>query len=476
VTSVIPPISRARGIDAACPGGVTRVPTYDLIIVQSAMAARLAEGPPYAAIEAVLSGTALLSVDVHYRRRIDVALIALHLDARVVTGPLIAQLGAAAIDSGASLIEVPKMDEPARRRLRGQILPTYELVLPDLPSLGDALRLLAAELDLPLPEPEDPGPHSPPADVRFRRGDDWQAGRLCRIGADGAFIATGAPPRVGDIVDLELTAGGEKVLVQAAAVHVTAPHAALALGSVGFGARFLFRDLRAHRVAAPTLTAVTHAVPRVASPPRRRDIRYPVRWPAFVRHGADTVSMKVLDVSRQGLFLETLRWPLSPVMEVILPLDETGGPVRLETRIAREVTADMASARRLSGGVGLEITDAALEDQLRYAGFVNRVARRVERRIVIGAAPRRLAELVGELSAAGYLCTGATDPRDLLQRAIESQRAPDLVLIDETLAAINARLTRRLQYSLGSRHIDSFRCNGEPAATLRALIDAALVM
>ena len=69
-------------------------------------------------------------------------------------------------------------------------------------------------------------------------------------------------------------------------------------------------------------------------------------------------------------------------------------------------------------------------DRERWVAFVHRVERRADKRVLIGAAPARLAELQSALAAAGYAVTGGTDPGALVQLASSDARPVDAALID----------------------------------------------
>src|SRR5204863_79945 len=79
-------------------------------------------------------------------------------------------------------------------------------------------------------------------EVRFRRGDDWQLGRVRSLTVEAIYVSTGGPPRRGDVVELELQYDRIAFSTRATVVHVTPTEAAAALGAAGFGARFLSTD------------------------------------------------------------------------------------------------------------------------------------------------------------------------------------------------------------------------------------------
>jgi hypothetical protein len=88
----------------------------------------------------------------------------------------------------------------------------------------------------------------------------------------------------------------------------------------------------------------------------------------------------------------------------------------------------------MAPGYGLHIVDMADADRDRWSGFLARVERRAERRVLIGAGAGRLRELQGGLAAAGYAVASATDPAALVALASKEERAVDACLIDAAWA------------------------------------------
>ena len=67
---------------------------------------------------------------------------------------------------------------------------------------------------------------------------------------------------------------------------------------------------------------------------------------------------------------------------------------------------------------------------MRWLGFLARIERRADKRVLIGAEPSRLAELQAALASLGYAVGAAGDPGALVQLANSDSRAADAVLID----------------------------------------------
>src|SRR5207237_10610990 len=69
-------------------------------------------------------------------------------------------------------------------------------------------------------------------------------------------------------------------------------------------------------------------------------------------------------------------------------------------------------------------------DRDRWALYVARIERRADLRVLVGAAPARLAELQQQLASAGYVVSGGTDPGAFVQLANAESRPIDAVLVD----------------------------------------------
>ena len=67
---------------------------------------------------------------------------------------------------------------------------------------------------------------------------------------------------------------------------------------------------------------------------------------------------------------------------------------------------------------------------MRWLGFLARIERRADKRVLIGADPARLAELQAGLASLGYAVSGGTDPGALVALANSDGRPADAVLID----------------------------------------------
>ena len=344
------------------------------------------------------------------------------------------------------------------------------------------LRAPTQPPSLPLrtgPAGEPPPP--PPIVVRFRRGDQWTLGRLRALSLNGASVATGAPPRLHDDVHVALSLGQHGAVVLGTVVHAVGVGAGSAgeVSAAGFNVAFSQVGGPARQQLADLLQTARSLGVVLEPPPPRRDVRYPVRWPVHLVTPAQQVQvLSATDVSRRGMFIATLeQFPEGAMpFEFYLPLEDGGMPIHGRARIARRVPWKLAHERGLISGFGAEITLlSGIADQQRYGGFVERVKRRVGRRLVVGAGAARADDLVAGLTAAGYTVSGTSDPSVLLQAAECDARAPDAALIDTSLR-LDGPTAQRLQEVLAHREVPWVTISGDGADRVRAVVDGLLAV
>jgi hypothetical protein len=187
------------------------------------------------------------------------------------------------------------------------------------------------------------------------------------------------------------------------------------------------------------------------------------------------VKAPALDISRHGLFVagDAELFPDRRV-DVLIPLDDRGQPLRAHARIARAIPEETARARRLPAGLGLELSDLSADDERRFERFVDRVARRARRWVLVGAAPERMRLVISELIAAGYAASGAVDPPSLVSKAA-SARAPDLVILDATLAQTDVRAARAVERALAVRSVPIVQLGDDNPLSARERVDQLLL-
>lgn len=295
------------------------------------------------------------------------------------------------------------------------------------PSLGKPTRASGTG-EPAAPTERDPGPS---VAVRFLRGGTWSHARLRSLSARGAYLVTGAPPRLHDEVHVALELAELSAVVRGNVYHVTTARDAAETGSSGFAVRFPVEagpmrdrllDLL-HRARAEGVV--------IKPPPSRHSVRFPVRWPVELRGPRGTYG-DALDVSLGGLFI-CPQTPLGDdIVTAVVPIDVGDPPIELKARVARAITNADASVRGLTAGYGLEIVDMSEGDRVRWSRFLARVERRAARTVLVGAAPRRLEAIARALTDAGYAVTSSADAGALVRLA-DGPQLPDVAVIDDSL-------------------------------------------
>ena len=464
---------------------MSRSTRHDVFLVLKHVGARLEAYRTLAAgTELALATDGPPPASIYYRKDTDTALLAVSLDSAESTGPMMERLRQIAADTGAALLDSLALPINERASFYADYLPLYPTRIVGVGAPVAALRALEDEIGIgKVPRATQPprarqgsGPHtpvSPRVEVRFRRGDAWQLGHLRSVTDDGALVATSNPPRAGDRVDLELGLVGEaqaSLRITAAILRVTAPEAASALGAAGFRARFDLSDGEA--AALHSLIARAGAEPPPL--PRRTEMRYALRWPVLLARGAAATAGLALDISTHGLFVHCDA-PASQVpLAVTVPLDDDGGPLRLTARVARALDRGTAESRQIAHGLGLAFEPPQGREGDRYRSFVERVAARAGKFVLIAASPARGTKLVEELEACGYTVGTAASPRELLER-VERARPPDLVLFDRSMPGLGGDTGRALRRSLEIRQIPTADLREAALDAVRRAADAQLI-
>jgi hypothetical protein len=143
------------------------------------------------------------------------------------------------------------------------------------------------------------------------------------------------------------------------------------------------------------------------------------------------VRAEALDVSADGMFVRPLHaLSLDANLTFTVLLDDGQPPVSGHARVVRSVSDGEAKPKGLTPGYGLVILEMNDPDRERWCAFLARIEKRASHRVLIGAAPARLAELQAELVAAGYAVTGGSDRDIIAQLASAEARPVDAALID----------------------------------------------
>lgn len=271
----------------------------------------------------------------------------------------------------------------------------------------------------------------PTLDVRFLRGNEWVPVRARALSARGAYLVTGAPARLGDTVHVSISCGGRTALVRGTVYHVTSADDAASTGASGFAVRFPEYACPARTHLVQVLLTARNAGVTLRPPPSRTAVRFPVRWPVTVTTSLVSFDADALDVSAGGLFLATTReLEVGAELRFALPLDLVDVPVEGVGRISRVLSRDEAIGRGMHAGFGVRITEMSEAHRATWEAFLDRVRRRTEKRVLVGAGPGRAEELAAALTAAGYTVTSGSDLGLLMRVAELDPCPPDLAVFD----------------------------------------------
>ncbi len=266
--------------------------------------------------------------------------------------------------------------------------------------------------------------------ARYLRSGRWVPVRIGALSLKGAALLSGALPRLHDRVDVALTYGEHRALVRGAVAKVSTAEETLLSGTASFSVKFELDDT-ARRQLVSLLTAARGANVTIKPPPPRQARRLPVEWPVCLGTMRGAVRAEALDVSRDGMFVRPIHaLSLDTKVNFSCVIDDGPSPISGRARVVRHITAATAAACGLVAGYGLQITDMSDLDRARWLEFLTRIERRADKRVLVGAAPGRLAELQAALAAAGYAVTGGTDPGALEELAASEPRPVDAALID----------------------------------------------
>jgi hypothetical protein len=306
--------------------------------------------------------------------------------------------------------------------------------------------------------------------ARYLRSGRWVATRIGALSLKGATLMAGAMPRIQDHVDLSLTFGTHGALVRGTVDRVSSHGEARATGASFFNVTFELDDA-SRRQLVILLTAARTANITIKPPPARSTRRYPVEWPVCLGTSRGAIKADALDVSTDGMFVRPANsLSLDAVVNFSVVLDDSGPPIAGRAKIVRQVSDAEAKTAGLAPGYGLNITEMAQADRMRWLGFLARIERRADKRVLIGASPQRLAELQHALAAVGYAVTGGTDPGALVQLASAETRPADAALIDGGWLETGGTLVETL---FSSRNVPCVTLHGD-VRRARSAVDKLL--
>jgi hypothetical protein len=265
--------------------------------------------------------------------------------------------------------------------------------------------------------------------ARYLRAGRWVPVRIGALSLRGAALMSGVLPRLGDSTDVSISYAEHRALLRGPVVKVSTPEETAVTGTATFTVAFE-HDETSHRELATLLTAARTAQVTIKPAPPRRTRRFLVEWPVCLGTSRGAIRGHALDVSSGGMFVRSPHpLTLHAIVNFSVMLDDGSSPASGRARVVRHVDAEEARTAGLAAGFGLQITEISPSERARWEQFVARVAKRTEKRVLVGAAPERLAELKTALAALGYAVTGGTDPGALVQLA-GSDRPVDAVLLD----------------------------------------------
>jgi PilZ domain len=321
---------------------------------------------------------------------------------------------------------------------------------------------------LPTSHPTDPDT----LHARYLRSGRWVPIRIGALSLKGAALMACALPRIGDRVDVALSFANYRALVRGAVGKISTTQEAASSGATTFSVSFELDD-GSRRELTALLTAARTAKVMLKPPPSRSTRRYPVEWPINLGTKRGTVRAEALDVSADGMFVKPLHaLSLEAHVTFSMVLDDGLSPVAGRARVVRHISEIDARGTGLLPGYGLSIVEMADDDRERWSAFLLRIEQRSARRVLIGAAPARLAELQSQLSAAGYAVTGGSDPGAIAQLASADAHPVDAALIDARWLAA-ASTPMRVESLFSARKLPCVTVHGD-AERARIAVDRLL--
>jgi hypothetical protein len=319
------------------------------------------------------------------------------------------------------------------------------------------------------------GPAQPAIiNARYLRSGRWVPIRVGALSLKGAALMAGALPRINDHVDVALSFGGHRALVRGAVGKISSLEEATASGASSFSVNFQLDDA-ARRQLTALLTAARAAKITIKPAPPRTARRFPVDWAFALGTSKGIVKSEALDVSRDGMFVHPQHaLILGTTLNFSSVLDDGGAPVSGRAKVVRHITETEARSCGLAAGYGLFITEMGQADRTRWLAFLDRVERRSERRVLIGASPTRLQEIQADLAAVGYAVTGATDPGALVQLASAEMRPVDAALIDAGWLSPQTS-SEWVESLFAARNVPCVQLAGD-AKRARAVVDQLLIL
>lgn len=349
-------------------------------------------------------------------------------------------------------------------------------------TVGDYRELVAETSDKqPAPLPAAPSPYATTTDpyaptnmksgmiyARYLRGGRWVPVRVGALSLKGAALLTGALPRLKDRVDVALSFGSHRALVRGIVGKVSTARESQTTGAATFSIAFDL-DEQAKKQLTALLTAARDQKVTIKPPPARATRRFPVEWPVVLGTAKGSIKAAALDVSTGGMFVKpNVSLELGATIEFSMLLDDSLSPVVGRAKVVRLIGETEAKQCGLAPGFGLGILEMTEADRMRWLGFLARIERRAEKRVLVGAEPARLAELQAGLAGCGYVVVGGADPGVLVQLANSDARPADAVLIDAGWLQNEASATL-VESLFSARNVPCVTMNGEVRRARQAI-------
>jgi len=234
-------------------------------------------------------------------------------------------------------------------------------------------------------------PQSTTIYARYLRSGRWIPIRIGALSLKGAALMTGALPRLHDHVDVALSFASHRALVRGVVAKVSTMQEVSSTGAATFSVGFTLDDA-SRKQLTDLLTAARAANVTIKPPPPRATRRFPVEWPVVLGTVRGAIRAEALDVSSEGMFVRPLHpLTLESIPSFTVVLDDTSAPVSGRAKVVRQIDALEAQVCGLSAGFGLHIVEMSSHERERWFAFLARIERRADKRVLIGAAPARLA-------------------------------------------------------------------------------------
>ena len=266
--------------------------------------------------------------------------------------------------------------------------------------------------------------------ARYLRSGRWVPVRVGALSLKGAVLLAGALPRIDDRIDVAFQFGSHRSIVRGIVNKVSSSREAMQSGASTFGLAFDL-DSATRTSLTSLLMSARDAKITIKPPPPRVTRRFNVEWQVALGTVRGAVRATALDVSTQGMFVQpAANLDIGSTLTFSVVLDDGTAPIAGRARVVRQIRDAEAKSCGLAAGFGLVLVSMSEADRMRWLGFLARIERRADKRVLIGAEPSRLAELQAALASLGYAVGAAGDPGALAQLANSDSRAADAVLID----------------------------------------------